>query len=208
MPGGKGRKVGTLAYAGDASERARIAAVLVVAVVLVASVIGGAMTFTGSRAAPGTTTQQSSGNQVGDAVETSFGSVSVEFVRQVDGVTDRALNGSTHGVNGLVNAGHAKIQATVAITNDIDNGVAFSSDQFRLRVSRKGKTTYQDVNGGDLPDSRVMPGSGITGHLDFTVTRDNARLVLEFTDHGRAVPIVISLGRTSFGPRAPADHAH
>lgn len=191
------------------AERARTIAVFVIAAIVVAAVIGSVMPLLGSQVPQGAVAAQPPrGNRINDDVETSFGIVAVEFIRQLDGVTNRALSGSTHGVNGLVDAEHAKIQVAVAITNQAESPLRYTSDQFRLRVIRDGKTTRQAVTGGDLPDTRILPHAGITGHIDFTVPRTNADLAIEFDDPGRTAPIVIQLGKAAFEARAPGGHNH
>lgn len=144
---------------------------------------------------------------ISDDVPTSFGIVAVEYVRSVDGVTHRALNGASHGVSGLVDGDHAQIQTAVALTNRTGAPIAYSSKQFRLVVTTAGGSTYQDPGGGDLPDMRILPRAGVEGHLSFVVPRKGARLSLQFTDPGRPVPIVIDLGEADFTP-ATDQHAH
>ncbi|MCW2598861.1 MAG: hypothetical protein JWM02_690 [Frankiales bacterium] len=149
-----------------------------------------------------------SGHRIGDDVRTSFGVVAVEFVRNVDGVTNRALAGASHGVSGLVDSSHVQIQAAVALTNRGDRPLAYSSTQFTLLVTAKGKTTSQVPTGGDLPNMRILPNAGIEGHLDFTVPRVPVRLTLLFRDPGRTAPIVIDLGTTTPTAGAPDSHQH
>jgi hypothetical protein len=146
------------------------------------------------------------GYGITDPVPTSFGTVGVEFVRAVDGVTNRALKGGSHGVSGLVDPEHAQIQTAVSLTNDLDTPFAFKTSQFRLLVTANGKTAAQSASSGDLPNSRILPHAGIQGHLSFVVPRTGAQLALEFTDPGRAKPVVIQLGEAEFGPRAAGSH--
>jgi hypothetical protein len=147
------------------------------------------------------------GHHISDDVPTSFGIVAVEYVRSVDGVTHRALNGASHGVSGLVDGDHAQIQTAVAITNRTKAPITYSSKQFKLLITSKGTTTAEDPSGGDLPDMRILPHAGIEGHLSFVVPRSGARLALRFTDPGKAVPIVIDLGAADF-TRTGNTHTH
>lgn len=187
------------------STRARVLAVMVVAAVLAATLVGAVTTFARPQALGGRATT-SSAHHINDDVRTSFGIVAVEFVRQVDGLTHRALSGATHGVSGLVDSGHAQIQVAVAITNRTEAPIRYTSDQFRLRITSKGKTRLQNIKGGDLPDARVLPHAGIEGHLDFTVPRRHASLALLFDDPGRADPIVIDLGAADFSAQQAHHH--
>jgi hypothetical protein len=191
----------TVTVAAPRGRRTSIAAVLAVAAVALGVLQGVRLTLGPADSG------QSSGYHISDDVPTSFGIVAVEYVRAVDGVTHRALSGATHGVSGLVDSDHAQIQTAVAITNRTQAPITYSSKQFRLLVTSKGKTTVQDPSGGDLPDMRILPHAGIEGHLSFVVPRSGARLELRFTDPGRAVPIVIDLGPTDF-TRTSDTHAH
>jgi hypothetical protein len=147
-------------------------------------------------------------HHINDPVPTSFGTVGVEFVRSVDGLTHRALSGATHGVSGLVDEDHAQIQTAVSLTNDLNKPIDFTTKQFRLLVIAGGKTTAQAPSSGDLPNTRVLPHAGIQGHLSFVVPRSGARLQLEFADPGSAKPIVIELGNAAFGPQPDTSHSH
>ncbi|MCW2506817.1 MAG: hypothetical protein JWO79_5101 [Actinomycetia bacterium] len=152
--------------------------------------------------------QASGVHHINDPVPTSFGTVGVEFVRSVDGLTHRALSGATHGVSGLVDEDHAQIQTAVSLTNDLNKPIDFTTKQFRLLVTASGKTTAQAASSGDLPNTRVLPHAGIQGHLSFVVPRSGARLQLEFTDPGSAKPIVIELGNAAFGAQPDTGHSH
>lgn len=188
-------------------RRARIIAASLVAVILTAAVLSvTSLAFRPALLSEHAAVQQARGNQINDDVKTSFGIVAVEFVRQVDGLTHRSLAGASHGVSGLVNGDHAQIQVAVAITNRTEKPIEYTSKQFALQITRKGRTTTQAVGGGDLPDSRVLPHAGIEGHLSFTLPRKAASLALLFHDPGRAEPILIHLGPAHF--RAPRDDLH
>jgi hypothetical protein len=147
-------------------------------------------------------------HQIGDDVPTSFGIVAVEFVRSVDGLSSRSLAGATHGVPGLIDTGHTRIQAALAVTNREPQPLQFSVDQVRLRVTIGDRTTVQRPVGGDLPDTRVLTDAGIEGHLDFVVPRQGARLALLFRDPASSSPVVINLGRTDFATAGSGEHTH
>jgi hypothetical protein len=183
-------------------RRTVIAAVLALIVVALGLARGADIAFE-STTGPST----GGGYGISDDVPTSFGIVAVEYIRAVDGVTHRALNGASHGVSGLVDGDHAQIQTAVAITNTTAAPITYTSKQFKLLVTKAGKTTVQDPSGGDLPDMRIMPRAGIEGHLSFVVPRSGARLALQFTDPGQAVPIVIDLGAADF-TRKSDPHLH
>jgi hypothetical protein len=185
--------------------RILLVTVIAMAVAVVGVAYGSALALTilgpGEGAAAGV-------HHINDPVPTSFGTVGVEFVRSVDGLTHRALSGATHGVSGLVDEDHAQIQTAVSLTNDLNKPIDFTTKQFRLLVTANGKTTAQASSSGDLPNTRVLPHAGIQGHLSFVVPRSGARLQLEFTDPGSAKPIVIELGNAAFGAEPDAGHSH
>lgn len=146
-------------------------------------------------------------HHIGEDVSSSFGVVAVEFVRSVDGVTSRALAGASHGVSGLVDSSHQRIQVAVAVTNRSQRPIKQSAKQFTLLVARGGTTKAMKPTAGDLPDTRVQPHAGIEGHLDFTLPRKRVHLTLLYRDPGAERPIVIDLG--DYASRPPsADHGH
>lgn len=199
----------TAVAAAPEGRTVRLLALSLISMILVGSGLGlvTAMGDLGLRVGlPGT---GSAPHRINDDVKTSFGIVAVEFVRQVDGVTHRALGGASHGVSGLVNADHAQIQVAVAITNRLDHPISYTSRQFRLLVTTKSRSSVLRVRGGDLPDARVLPHAGIEGHLDFTLPRGVQRLTLQFRDPGAAQPVLIYLGSTGTSAKqGGSDHEH
>jgi hypothetical protein len=193
--------VATTAMA-SGDRRTNAAAAAVVAVIL-ALALGGTvlavMTAVGGRGS-------AAGNGIGDEVKTSFGTVTVESLQVVPGVSHRALSGATHGVSGLVDDNHISIQAAVAVTNTVNHPISYRARQFQLLVSRRGRTSVRSATGGDLPNMRILPRAGIEGHLDFTVPRSNAQLALRFHEPGRS-DVVIDLGRAHL-PAAGSGAVH
>jgi hypothetical protein len=177
-------------------------------VVLVGLAMAAGLVGTGGLAGPGPLARGPEQHRIGDDVETSFGIVAVEFVRSVDGLSSRSLAGATHGVPGLIDTGHTRIQAALSVTNRRPEPLQFSVDQVRLRVTLDDRTTVQGPVGGDLPDARVLANAGIEGHLDFVVPRDGARLALLFRDPASSTPVVINLGRTDFATASSGEHTH
>jgi hypothetical protein len=198
--------VGT-AIAGH-SRRTAVAAGLTVIIVLAVVGVGTALALRALGIPFGTSARDTGVHHISDDVPTSFGIVAVEYVRTVDGVTHRSLNGASHGVSGLVEGDHVQIQTAVAITNRSERPISYTTAQFRLLVTTNGKTTAQEPSGGDLPNMRILPHAGIEGHLSFTVPRTGAQLALEFTDPGRPTPILIDLGPADFAPQSDPSHSH
>jgi hypothetical protein len=196
-----------VAFTPPQSRRTTILAAVVAVVVGLGVAWGSALAM--QLAGPGGGAAGGSGaHHINDPVPTSFGTVGVEFVRSVDGVSHRALSGASHGVSGLVDDAHAQIQTAVSLTNDLDKPVNFDTRQFRLLITAKGKTTTQTAATGDLPNTRILPHAAIQGHLSFVVPRSGSQLALEFTDPGTAKPILIQLGDAEFGPQPESSHSH
>ena len=177
----------------------------VVAAALVAVVVGVLLAVRALAPAPAA---GPAGFGVGDDVPTSFGVVTVEFVRAVDGVSHRALSGATHGVSGYVGEGQQQIQVAVALTNRGKRPLSYQVRQFRLRATAAGKTTTLAATAGDLPDGRILPDAGIEGHLDFTLPAAGAVLSLVFRDPGAPAPVVINLGPVAASPTSAPVHSH
>ncbi len=113
-----------------------------------------------------------------------------------------------HGVKSYVDGAHATVQATLRVDNTSAHRSTLRVDQFRLRVTRDGKTLLRRPDGGNLSDTTLPEHSGLSGHLDFTIPRKGARLALVVTPAGPSGPVVIDLGRAAFGARAPGGHQH
>lgn len=190
------------------SARTGARALAIAAVVLVAlAALGGIVaTVAGAPALLGISANRA-GPGIGDAVRTPFGTIAVTEVGQLDGVTNRALGGASHGVGGLVDSGHITIQTTIALANDTSGPVLVRAKEFRLRATRGRRTEYLSAEGGDLPNNVLTPRTGLSGHLDFTAVRQTADLALVYTQPGHA-PIVIDVGKSTAQPRAPGDHTH
>ncbi len=201
------QRVGS-AHADAAQSRVRTLAWLLVVVIAVGA--GASITHAISDRAWGFAggSNHDAGHAVGDVVPVAFGTLRVSDVSQVDGVTHRALSGSTHGVKSYVDGAHATVQTTLRISNTTDRVHVWQVNQFRLRVTRDGRTTLRRPDGGNLPDTLLAAHSGLAGHLDFTIQRKVARLALVFTPSAHAGPIVIELGRAAFDARAPGGHEH
>ena len=148
------------------------------------------------------------GYRVGDAAPATFGSVRVTDVGTVGGVTHRALAGARHGVKSYVDGAHARVQATLRVDNTSAHRSTLRINQFRLRVTRDGKALFRRPDGGNLSDTTLSGHSGLSGHLDFTIPREGARLALVVTPAGPSGPVVIDLGRAAFNARAPGGHQH
>jgi hypothetical protein len=194
-----------------ARTRVRAVVAAVVVLVLAAAAVGAALSL---RLVDPSGAPDRSG---GDAA-TSFGVVSADLIRSVDGVSNAALSGASHGISGLVDDKHASIQVAVGVTNRLDHPIDHRTDRFRLLVTSGGTTTALEPTGGNVSDARVLPHTGVEGHLDFTVPRTPAHLALQFRDPGAGDsggrdPVVIHLGQVDFpgthsDPEPAVGHHH
>lgn len=131
-------------------------------------------------------------------IPTSFGVVAVEHAEKINGTTKRELGGSTHGISGFVAPNKVQVQASVTLTNLLDKPVDYDPRQFRLLVG-KDRKPVRSVKSNLLPGS-LQPDASIDGRLIFVVPRTGSKLWIEFTDPGRAKPLLIDLGRTGKTP--------
>jgi hypothetical protein len=131
-------------------------------------------------------------------IPTSFGVVAVEHAEKINGTTAKQLGGTTHGISGFVAPNKVQVQASITLTNLLGEPVAYDPRQFRLLVgaAQKPATTVKS----NLLPGTLQPDASIDGQLKFIAPRTGSKLWIEFTDPGRAKPILIDLGRTGKTP--------
>lgn len=134
----------------------------------------------------------------GQDIPTSFGVVAVEHAEKINGTTSKQLGGNAHGISGLVAPNKVQVQASVTLTNLLDKPVAYDPRQFRLLVGADRKPV-SSVKSNLLPGT-LQPDASIDGRLIFVAPRSGSKLWVEFTDPGRAKPLLIDLGRTGKTP--------
>jgi hypothetical protein len=133
-------------------------------------------------------------------IPTSFGVVAVEHAEKINGTTAKQLGGSTHGISGRVAPNKVQVQASVTLTNLLEEPVAYDPRQFRLLVGKERKPVKTVKS--NLRPGTLQPDASIDGRLSFVAPRTGSKLWVEFTDPGRDEPILIDLGRTG---RTPPD---
>jgi hypothetical protein len=133
-------------------------------------------------------------------IPTSFGVVAVEHAEKINGTTAKELGGNTHGISGFVAPNKVQVQASVTLTNLLDKPVGYDPRQFRLLVGSKRKPV-RSVKSNMRPGT-LQPDASIDGRLIFVAPRTGSELWIEFSDPGRAEPLLIDLGRTG---RTPPD---
>ena len=101
---------------------------------------------------------------VSQDIPTSFGAVAIDNVEKVNGLTAKALSGVTHGISNYVPPNKTQVQASVTLTNLLnDRSQAYSPTQFRLLIGKKRKPA-KDVRASFRP-GRLQPGASISGQL-------------------------------------------
>jgi hypothetical protein len=144
---------------------------------------------------------------VSQDIPTSFGAVAIDNVEKVNGLTAKSLSGVTHGISNYVPPNKVQVQASVTLTNLLnEQPVAYSPTQFRLLVGKKRKPV-DDVRASFRPGT-LQPNASISGQLKFIAPRTGSQLWIEFTDPKRAKPMLIDLGKTGRTPDSAFDGFH
>jgi hypothetical protein len=140
-------------------------------------------------------------------IPTSFGAVAIDNVEKVNGLTAKSLAGVTHGIAGYVPPNKVQVQASVTLTNLLnEKTVDYSPTQFRLLVGKKRKPV-KDVRASFRPGT-LQPNASISGQVKFIAPRTGSRLWIEFTDPKQPKPLLIDLGRTGKTPDNAFDGFH
>ena len=144
---------------------------------------------------------------VSQDIPTSFGAVAIDNVEKVNGLTAKALSGVTHGISNYVPPNKTQVQASVTLTNLLDDrSQAYSPTQFRLLVG-KDRKPVKEVRASFRPGT-LQPNASISGQLKFIAPRTGSQLWIEFTDPKRSEPVLIDLGRTGRTPDNAFDGFH
>jgi hypothetical protein len=139
---------------------------------------------------------------VGEAVETSLGTVKVTGVERMGGLTAQDLSNANHGIGNLVSEGSAQVQVTLRLTNRSDHAVSYSPGQVGLRV---GNLKPVGPMSSTLPRTRLKAGTSLEGTLGFVATRNGSALTLQLpTEDG---PVLVDLGATDVATAEPT-HQH
>jgi hypothetical protein len=147
---------------------------------------------------------------VGDSIRTTFGTVTVETVQTIDGLTSADMwNGMTHGIQSLVQPDEAQVTVALSLANDGDRAVPVDAGQFRLVVEGRGDAVVP--TGTTLLPLRLEPGSGVRGTLAFVVALNGvvasgALASLVYLDP-KGPPITVPLGRLDQQPARSPGHA-
>jgi len=176
----------------------------------------GAVLSVGMLATRNSSTPGAPAYAVGRDAPTSFGSIAVQDIALVDGLSAAELGGMTHGIQRLVPQDQVEVQVSLLLSNATARSVDYAfARQFRL-VSAAGFEATLLAGSAD-PDGSLPGHSSLATVLRFMAPRAvDDDLFLEFRDPGQARVVRIPVG-TSVSPnnRAPPggvetiqDHTH
>jgi hypothetical protein len=152
-------------------------------------------------------TRRASAATVGQPVNTSFGSLTLEYVEHIAGLSDEDMGGAMPGMSGMVHAGSEQVVAYFTYRNTTRRPLDPTPDRFRLISD----TSDTPVFGAGEPQGTgvVQPGSVLQTSVRFVIPADEANLWLEFRDPTNGSTQRFALGTAQ---QAPADgqggHAH
>jgi len=139
---------------------------------------------------------------LGVPTATSFGSVEVESVAQILGLTPQKLAGVTHGIHSLVKADQMQVQLVLALRNRGASTVPYDPARFQLALVRADKKTrtYPSVS-TSVRTGELTARSAMETTIAFVIPRFNpkgTRLALRYREPGRA-PVNLDLGPVRSG---------
>ena len=118
---------------------------------------------------------------VAAVVPTTFGTVAVQQVSRLRGLTHKQVSGVSHFPS-FVGADKVQLQVGVELTNLDDRRAApFSPTLFRLRI---GTGKLLPPSGANFRPGRLQPSASLSGVVIFVVPRGNQPLTVEIVEPG------------------------
>jgi hypothetical protein len=117
---------------------------------------------------------------VGQRIATSYGSVTVEHVEDIGGLTSEDLGGVTHGIQNLVLSDSAQVEVSVLFANESGSSVQVSPAQFRLIV--EGTAAPVEPTGSTIRPLQLQSGASLEAGITFVVPQTGAQLSVAYTD--------------------------
>ena len=128
-------------------------------------------------------------------------SYTVTHAQQIQGLSDSALGGNSHGIQSLVTDDKALISVNLVITTG-DSPSRY--DAGVLRVFSAGSPGGVSPVGGILAPGHLKANTRIEGFLSFVVPRKGGRFALGTVGDAREVPLV----QVDLAPAGAGQHAH
>ncbi|NUR75558.1 MAG: hypothetical protein HOQ28_04625 [Thermoleophilia bacterium] len=153
---------------------------------------------------------------LGVPFRTSFGSLEVESVEQIQGLTPKALAGMTHGIHSLVQANQMQVQLVIALRNASGKTIVYDPADFALRLVRPGGKVQRFASvTTSVRAGRLAARSAMETTIGFVIPRFNpkgARISFELRETDRA-RLTLDLGPVRPGGslaavRAALNQAH
>jgi len=187
----------TSAAAAGEAARLRPAALLYLCCVVALAIGGGLLGIRLLQAGAQPTVVHIGPSGLGVPARTSFGSVEVESVQQLRGLTPKQLSGMTHGIQSLVKADQMQVQLVLALRNAHGTAAPYDPDQLAIRlVRRNGKAKSYAPETTSVRAGALAARAAMETTLGFVIPRFNpkgTRLSLAVREPGRS-PINLDLG--------------
>jgi hypothetical protein len=141
---------------------------------------------------------------IGDPIETGFGTMTVVGVERLGGLTGQDLGGMTHGVEGLVRSGDARVAVSVMLVNRGDRPVRFEPGQFRLLV--EGASDPVVPSASTVRPMALAPGASVEASVSFVVPQTGGAISIRYADPA-GPPVTVPAGRLGDAPPVAPGHA-
>jgi hypothetical protein len=144
---------------------------------------------------------------LGEVSPTAFGSMTVETIDILDGLTAEDLGGMTHGIQGFVPAELAQVELAVRFENSSGDAVRVDPAQFALAVV--GSPDALTTTDATVRPMSLPAGAGVDVSLTFVVPRAGGEMNLHYTDPLTTSQIDIPVGRVDQVPAGEGGtHVH
>jgi hypothetical protein len=184
------------------SRIALLAIANVVALLAIVGFFAGLVTLLPARAA----SVPDAGPIVGDSLPTSYGTITVQHVETIDGLTMQDLGGMSHGIADLVQTDETQILVSVLVVNDSDDPVFVEPGQFALFV--EGSTDPLVPTSSTIKPLTLQPGASVEASVVFVAPLSGAEISVGYSDPGGPVLVVPAGGLDQAPARvATDDHA-
>ena len=148
------------------------------------------------------------GPGVGDPAATSYGTITVQHVETIDGLTAQDLGGMSHGIADLVETDEAQVLVSVLAVNDSDDPVFVEPGQFALLV--EGSTEALVPTSSTVKPLELQPGASVEASVIFVAPLSGAAISVGYADPDGSVVVIPAggLGQAPAGdPTPPHGHA-